>query len=81
MKKSTSAERPAAGAHRLTVQSLVQRSGSRSAWRPYEYVRPWIRLSGRWLADAGFRDRDRIVVRVMSGRLIIEKEQPDLPPA
>ena len=64
---------------RLTVQSLVQHSGGGCAFPRYGYVRPWIRLSGRWLAEAGFRDRDRVVVRVTSGRLIIEKEQPDLP--
>jgi hypothetical protein len=64
---------------RLTVQSLVQRSGGRPAWHPHEYVRPWIRLSGKWLADAGFAERDAVVVRVAHGRLIIEKEQPHLP--
>lgn len=81
MKTPNPVKRQTPSMHRLTVQSLVQRSGSRSAWRPYEYVRPWIRLSGKWLADAGFRDRDRIVVRVASGRLVIEKQQPqfDLP--
>jgi hypothetical protein len=36
------------------VQSLVQPSGRGGAWRPYEYVRPWIRLPGKWLADTGF---------------------------
>ena len=62
----------------LTVQSLVHTSGGRCAWRPYEYVRPWIRLSGRWLADAGFAEGDQIVVRASAGRLIIEKQQPQL---
>jgi hypothetical protein len=58
------------------VQSLVQQSGRGGAWRPYEYVRPWIRLSGKWLADAGFAERDAVVVHVAQGRLIIEKQQP-----
>ena len=62
----------------LTVQSLVHTSGYRCAWRPYEYVRPWIRLSGKWLADAGFAERDAVVVHVAQGRLIIEKQQPQL---
>jgi len=65
--------------HRLTVQSLLQHSGTRSGFPVYEYLRPWIRLSGRWLADAGFAEGDAIVVRASPGRLIIEKEQPLLP--
>ena len=60
------------------MQSLVHTSGGRYAWRSYEYVRPWIRLSGRWLADAGFSEGDRIVVRTSAGRLVIEKQQPQL---
>ena len=79
MKTPTAAERPVASVRRLTVQSLVQHSGSRGGFANYEYVRPWIRLSGRWLADAGFLERDTIVVRATPGRLIIEKEQPHLP--
>jgi hypothetical protein len=57
----------------------VQQSGGGCAFPRYAYVRPWIRLSGKWLADAGFAERDAIVVRVARGRLIIEKEQPLLP--
>ena len=63
---------------RLTVQSLVQHSGGGCAFPRYEYARPWIRLSGKWLADAGFAERDAVVVRVAQGRLIIEKQQPEL---
>ncbi|MFC6308254.1 SymE family type I addiction module toxin [Paraburkholderia dipogonis] len=32
---------------------------------------PWIRLSGRWLAKAGFNISDRIQVEVQRGRLVI----------
>ena len=64
---------------RLTVQTLVQQSGGRYAYARYQYVRPWIRLSGKWLADAGFVERDRVIVRTSPGRLVIEKEQPHLP--
>ena len=35
---------------------------------------PWIRLSGRWLAEAGFTPRTRIRVRVMTDCLVITKE-------
>jgi hypothetical protein len=60
------------------VQSLVQQSGGGCAFPRYGYARPWIRLSGKWLADAGFAERDAVVVRVAQGRLIIEKQQPQL---
>ena len=32
---------------------------------------PWIRLSGRWLEQAGFLPRSRVRVRVMRGCLVI----------
>lgn len=79
MKKIRPVNTPGHSLRRLTVQSLMQQSGSGCSWRPCTYLRPWIRLSGRWLADAGFAEGDRIVVRAGSGRITIEKEQPLLP--
>jgi hypothetical protein len=61
------------GEHRSTVQSKEHTSGSRSAWRPYRYVRPWVSLSAKWLADAGFAEGDSIVIHSYAGRLVIEK--------
>jgi len=63
------------GEHRSTVQSREHISGSRLSWRPYRYVRPWISLSARWLADAGFSEGDRIVIHSYPGRLVIEKNE------
>lgn len=61
------------GEHRSTVQSREHVSGSRMAWRPYRYVRPWISLSAKWPADAGFAEGDSIVIHSYAGRLVIEK--------
>ena len=58
---------------RLTVQTLVNESGGGHVWKPYRYTRPWIRLTGKWLADAGFHAGDTVVVTVHDGRLIVEK--------
>ncbi len=35
---------------------------------------PWIRLRGRWLAQAGFLPQTRIRVRIMRGCLVITTE-------
>ena len=35
---------------------------------------PWIRLRGRWLAQAGFTPQTRIRVRIMRGCLVITTE-------
>ena len=47
-------------------------------WRPYTPHRrtnpplvPWLKLSGRWLEDAGFKPRQRLKVEVQLGRLVI----------
>lgn len=61
------------GEHRSTVQSREHTSGN--AWRPYRYIRPWISLSAKWLADAGFAEGDSIVIHSYTGRLVIEKKQ------
>ncbi|WP_211465968.1 SymE family type I addiction module toxin [Collimonas silvisoli] len=35
--------------------------------------KPWIRLYGLWLTEAGFTPQTRIKVKVTSGRLVITK--------
>ena len=57
------------GEHRSTVQSREHTSGK--GWRSYRYVRPWISLSAKWLADAGFREGDSIEIHSYPGALII----------
>lgn len=37
--------------------------------------KPWIRLHGLWLLEAGFTSQTRIRVRVMNDCLLITKEQ------
>jgi hypothetical protein len=37
--------------------------------------RPQIRLQGKWLREAGFRQGDQIQVAVVEGRLIIQKQE------
>ena len=57
------------GRHRATVRSLVHTSGK--GLRTYRYARPWISLSAAWLADAGFREGDRIEIHSRPGALVI----------
>ena len=57
------------GIHRSTVQSREHTSGKH--WRPYRYVRPWISLSAKWLADAGFRKGDSVEIHSYNGALIV----------
>jgi len=59
------------GEHRSTVQSREHISGK--GWRTYRYIRPWISLSAKWLADAGFKEGDRIEIHSYPGALIIVK--------
>jgi len=59
------------GQHRSTVQSLMHTSNK--GWRTYEYLRPWISLSAKWLADAGFNEGDSIEIHSYPGALIIIK--------
>ena len=47
-------------------------------WRPYAPHRrtnpplvPWLKLSGRWLEDAGFKPRQRLKVEVQHERPVI----------
>ena len=68
-------EAPAAvgtSTHYSKVYSKLHSSKARGPGRPYEYVRPWISLSAKWLADAGFSDGDSIVIRTSPGRLVIQ---------
>jgi len=57
--------------HRSTVQSREHRSSSGNVWRSYCYVRPWISLSAKWLADAGFQEGDSVDIHSYPGALII----------
>jgi formylmethanofuran dehydrogenase subunit D len=59
------------GRHHATVQSREKISGK--GWRSYRYLRPWISLSAKWLADAGFDEGDRIEIHSYPGALIIVK--------
>lgn len=44
-------------------------------WRT-QFV-PWIRLSGNWLAMAGFNPGEKVTVRVENGSLIIAPHHED----
>jgi len=57
------------GKHRSTVQSREHISGK--GLRIYRCIRPWISLSAKWLADAGFKEGDGIEIHTYSGALII----------
>ena len=59
------------GEHRSSVQSREHVSSTRGGWRFYRYVRPWISLSAKWLADAGFREGDSLVIHSYPDALII----------
>lgn len=48
-------------------------ASSSSAARPV----PWIRLKGRWLAEAGFEIGARLKIRVMRGCLVLTMERQD----
>jgi hypothetical protein len=57
---------------RLTISTL------RREWKHVYGMRssyvPWIRLSGNWLAEAGFREGHKVRVHVGNGALRIETE-------
>ena len=51
----------------LTVSSLYDDK---------DRVKPFIRLSGYWLRDAGFETNSKIKVTIADGKLIVEKYNP-----
>ena len=51
----------------LTVSYIFQR----------EVKQPFVRMQGRWLAEAGFQPGDKIDVEVDYGRLIVTKVNSD----
>ena len=56
----------------LTVSCLMQERG-RSDYVPV----PFVRLTGLWLGEAGFKPGDAIKVQVKYHRLVITKLMPD----
>lgn len=62
-----------AAEHRSTVQSREQIRKRKRPLQYYRYTYPWISLSARWLADAGFREGDRIRIRSQPGKLVITR--------
>ena len=42
---------------------------------------PMIRLRGRWLLRAGFREGDPLEIEIKAGRLILARPPDPLPPA
>ena len=61
---------------RLTVSRLYRRRGARPwhedrSWTVPKPV-PFVRLSGRWLRELGFRVGERIEVEATPGRLVLQ---------
>jgi toxic protein SymE len=62
----------------LTVSAQRRPRGYPKSWSPERKIgrrdlpeAPWIRLTGRWLDEAGFGIASRIRVEVEKGRLVI----------
>lgn len=65
----------------LTVSRVYPQTSVTSAgWRSMEDIRvrapvPFLRLTGRWLAQAGFDIGDRVRVEVAQGRLVLTLDE------
>ena len=65
------------GVHRSTVQLREHTSPCRRGMYPYRYRRPWISISAKWLANAGFKEGDRVTIHSYPGALVVFKS-PDV---
>jgi hypothetical protein len=48
-------------------------------WQREHLAKPFIRLRGRWLSEAGFPPGSRVTVTVEDGRLILTPERSQIP--
>jgi hypothetical protein len=66
----------AGSAREISVTSLyrVCRSGARMSQVPY------VRMSGQWLAEYGFRDGCRIVITGEPGKIVLAIAEAESPP-
>jgi len=58
----------------LTVKAVPQAPRAIHQGPDRRSPKSWIRLQGKWIADAGFLPQDRVRVRVMPGCLVITAE-------